>query len=157
MKAIIWMLLVLTVVSLTKANSNITAQASNDKGLVSSMNQNEPNKAACFPLCFPMDMGKRGDHPKAKQDLSQRAGELMQDERSATDIYKLHPKFRRRLGDRSSSSWRSLRLSTEKRQHRLRTERTWKREGLHSSQSKIKRMISSKGSDRHQLPRAKLI
>lgn len=156
MKAIIWTLLVSAVVSLTKADSNITAEASNDKGLVSSINQNEPNKAACFPLCFP-DMGKRDDLSRAKQDVSQRAEDLMQDERSATEIYKLHPKFRRWLGDRSSSSWRSLRLSTEKRQHRLRTERTWKRTGLHSSQSEIKRMTSSKSGDRHQLSRANLI
>ena len=155
MKAIIWTLLVLVVVSQTKADGNITAEASNDKGLVSSMNQNEPNKAACFPFCFP-DIGRRDDLPRAKQDV-QRAEDSMQDERSATETYKLHPKFRRWLGDRSSSSWRSLRLSTEKRQHRLRTERTWKRTGLHNSQSKIKRMTSSKSGDRHQLSRANLI
>ena len=152
MQAIFWTVFVLAVVSLSKANRNITATASNDEGLISSMNKNEPNKAACFPVCFPQ-MGKRDDLSRAKPK------ELMQDERPARAIDKLHAKFGRWLEDRFFPSWRSLRLSAGKRQQRLRTQRAWKRTVTNDSQNKIKRVNSSEriSRDRYQLSRANLI
>ena len=142
------MMFLLMVVVFTAADTTAPdTNATDYQQLASTMNQDEPNKLACFPMCIDMKDGKREDFWSADETIS--------DEQSARDINKLHPKFRRWLTveDRPSSSLALPRLVAIKQE----LEQTSKGAVARDSQSHHGSMTSDQRGGRYQRSRPSLL
>ena len=135
MKATVSTMLLFAVAVFTVA-SDASGKNSTDKDqLISILNQDEPNRLACFPVCFPTDinMGKR--------EYVERAAEINEGEHSANAFNKLRRWLE--VKDLPSSPLASSSLVTRKLG--LKPERK-----ARESQSFYRRETADSRSDRQQ-------
>ena len=84
MKATVSVMLLFAVAVFTVASGASDKNFTDEDQLMSILNQDEPNRLACWPLCFPTDIEMQG-----KREYVERAGEINEGERSARAFNKL--------------------------------------------------------------------
>ena len=84
MKATVIVILLFAVAVFTVASGASGKNSTDEDQLISILNQDEPNRLACWPLCFPTDIDMKG-----KREYVERAAGINEGEHSARAFNKL--------------------------------------------------------------------
>ena len=138
MKATVSVMLLFAVAVFTVANGVSGKNSTDEDQLISILNQDEPNRLACWPLCFPTDIDVKG-----KREYVERPAEINDGEHSARAFNKL----RRWLEVKNNPS--SPLASSSLVARKLGLKPNWERKAR-ESQSFHRRETADSRSDRQQ-------
>ena len=135
MKATVSVMVIFAVAVFTVASGASDKNSTDEDQLISILNQDEPNRLACFPLCFPPHVGKR--------EYVERVAEKNEGEHSARAFNKLRRWLE--VKNNPSSPLASFSLVARK----LGLKPNWERKAR-ESQSFHRRETADSRSDRQQ-------